>query len=96
MPTPQDAPATPIADDAGYADAPPGPLAPPVPAELWGLWNDASAAVPSGQGRFWVPSIDDAPHGGTILVAMSEAEAVFAAIHQNESYGLNCRPVRIK
>lgn len=73
--------------------APPGLFVPPLPAELWGLWNDCPEHPDGGN---WVCSIDDAPHGDTFLVAFSEREAKFAAIHQNESYGLNCRPVRIK
>jgi hypothetical protein len=59
---------------------------PTIPAELWGLWG----------GKTWVNSVDDAPGGRTILVAMSEREAVAAAEHQERLYGVTCIPVRLK
>jgi hypothetical protein len=59
-----------------------------IPAQLWMLWNPETGK--------WVCSLDDAPHGETFLVALNEREAGFAALHQNESYDLDCYPVRVK
>lgn len=73
--------------------ATPPPVAPPIPPELWGLWEPDPS---EREGGHWVPSIDDAPSGNTILVTFTKAEAVFASAHQNKSHGQNCRPVRIK
>lgn len=68
-------------------------VSPPVPAQLWALWQD----LPGHEhGGYYIVSLDDAPHGETYLVAFTETEAVMAANYQNESYDLNCRPVRIK
>ena len=76
-------------------DPAPAPVlpAPPIPAELWALWIDVPAHK---HGGYYVVSIDDAPHGETILASLTEREAEFAAMHQNENYNLDCRPVRIK
>lgn len=74
-------------------EPPVGMMVPPLPRQAWALWNDDPGAEAHGN---WVTSIDDAPGGETYLVSFSEAEATNAAIHQNESYGLRCRPMRIK
>jgi hypothetical protein len=69
--------------------------APPIPDELWLLWNpddDTSDPHPP----CWVVSVDDAPGGRTYLTAFTEAEAVAAAGHQAELYCVNCVPVRVK
>ena len=59
---------------------------PEIPAELWMLW----------EGSGWVVSVDEAPGGPTYLVAFSEADADSAAAHQEETFGVECVPVRVK
>jgi hypothetical protein len=64
-----------------------------IPDQLWLLWSDNPDRP--GQGH-WVPTNDDAPGGPTFLLSFGEAESLAAADHQLNTYGVACRPVRVK
>lgn len=61
---------------------------PLMPAELWMLWHCESGS--------WVLSVDDAPGAPSYLVAFGEADAIGAAKHQADLWGLECIPIRVK
>lgn len=58
------------------------------PKELWLLYVGGEPP--------WLTSVDDAPYGETFLWARTKAEAIAAAKHQLESYGVNCVPFKVE
>lgn len=68
---------------------------PVAPGELWMLWKigrvDNDDFTPE-----WCKALDDPRGGENHLVCLSEADAIAAAQHQLNSWGLVCRPVRVK
>ena len=68
---------------------------PEIPGELWMLWligtTDGDDFDPG-----WCVACDDPPDGDNYLVCTSEADAIASAAHQMISFGIICRPVRVK
>jgi hypothetical protein len=62
------------------------PLPALIPKEIWMLWT----------GNTWVLAIDDPRGGENFLACISEADAIACATHQNDTYNINCFPVRVK
>ena len=68
---------------------------PEIPGELWMLWKIGT----TDGGDFdpgWCVAYDDPPDGDNYLVCTSEADAIASADHQMISFGIICRPVRVK
>lgn len=80
-------------ESAIYQLVTPGPDAVPViPAEVWGLRNDADG---EDEG-YWMPNLNDTLPAMTYLVCFSESDARATADSMNDYHGLILRPVRIK
>lgn len=65
--------------------ADPSTDAPGIPRELWMLWRE------DGEDQ-WVVAVDD----NAYVVCLSHEEAILSAEYQASTWGIDCRPVRVK